>query len=78
MDNDQITALAREYAEDDNPISPYRNPSEREWDIQTDAGSAERVIRFLLRRYCLVEKSKVKEEYHVAKELLDKVPALCI
>lgn len=68
MNDDQITALAREYAEDDNPISQYRNHSEREWDILTDAGSAERVIRFLIRRYCLVEKKNAEEMYRDAKE----------
>lgn len=57
----QITALAREYAEDDNPITAHRTPTERDWDIQIDADSAERVIRFLLRRFCLVEKSKATE-----------------
>lgn len=67
MELNQITALAREYVEEENPITPYRNHSERDWDIQIDADSAERVIRFLLRRFCLVEKSRVKDEYHEAK-----------
>lgn len=68
MTTDQLTALARVYAEEENPINSYCNHSERDWDIQIDADSAERVIRFLLRRYCLVEKKDVEAKYKEAKE----------
>lgn len=54
MTDHEITALAREFsAEHDDSTIAYHQ--------------AKDVIRFLLRRYCLVEKSKVKEEYHEAK-----------
>lgn len=54
MTQEEITAIAREYAEERSSI------------MQGSLGTkiqAELVIRFLLRRYCLVEKSKVEEEY---------------
>lgn len=54
MDKDQITALAREYAEE--TVSHTRLST-------TIADDAEDVIRFLLRRYCLVEKEVVRKEY---------------
>ena len=50
----EITALAREYAE------------ERASIMQGSLGTkiqAELVIRFLLRRFCLVEKNKVETKY---------------
>lgn len=53
MNEETITSLAREYAQ---PYGLQCNP-----DNVTD------VIRFLLRRYCLVEKDRVKDEYEKAK-----------
>ncbi len=55
MNNDQITALAREYAEE---IRPY-NDKTAPLSI-LDIREAERLIRFLLRRFCLVEKERLK------------------
>lgn len=54
MTPEEITALAREFSKehDDSTIAYH---------------AAKDVIRFLLRRFCLVEKSKVEEEYHEAK-----------
>ena len=63
MNLEEITALAREYAE---AIRPY-NDKTAPLSI-LDIREAERLIRFLLRRYCLVEKSKVAEEYKRAIE----------
>ena len=52
--------LAREYAEDIRkdilPFFPRPLPDIIEVLIKADQEKAERVIRFLLRRYCLVEK----------------------
>lgn len=66
MNKDKITSLAREYAEEiyngDTDFIP----------------EAEQILEWLTHRFCLVEKSKVEEEYRVAKECLDKVPALSI
>ena len=54
MTPEQITTLAREYAEE----GIY---------VQIVEDDAAEFLRWLLRRYCLVEKSKVEEEYHEAK-----------
>ena len=53
----QITALAREYAEEIYPYLSDKIISRRTQEIK----DAERVIRFLLRRYCLVEKEAVRK-----------------
>lgn len=62
--NDQITALAREYAEETYPNLSDKIISRRTQEIK----EAERVIRFLLRRYALVEKSKIREAYKDAQK----------
>lgn len=60
MDNDQITALAREYAKE-----IYPNLSDKIISLRTqEIKNTERVIHFLLRRYCLVEKSKAESTYN--------------
>ena len=59
-DPDEITALAREYAEE--------RASMMQGSLTTKT-QAELVIRFLLRRYCLVEKSKLQEMYAAAMEI---------
>lgn len=64
MDDKSITALAREYAEE-----IYPNLSDKIISLRTqEIKNAERLIRFLLRRFCLVEKGKVKEEYNKTVE----------
>lgn len=67
MDNYTITAIAHEYAEEIYPDLSDKIISLRTLEIK----NAERLIRFLLRRYCLVEKSKIKEEYREVKAFLD-------
>ncbi len=60
MSEEEITALAREYAEEKASI------------MQGSLGTkiqAELVIRFLLRRFALVEKGKVNEMYKTAMEV---------
>lgn len=62
MDDKTITALAREYAEE-----IYPNLSDKIISLRTqEIKNAERLIRFLLRRYCLVEKSKVRSRLESA------------
>lgn len=63
MINDQITALAREYAEEATKDIPLDNDikSLRESAIKLNAEGMEKRLRWLLRRFCLVEKSKVKD-----------------
>ena len=64
MDDDQITALAREYAEE-----IYPNLSDKIISLRTqEIKNAERLIRFLTRRYCLVKKADAEEMYRDAKE----------
>lgn len=62
MKLEQIIALAREYAEetDGSPV-----------DIAYTTAIAENAIRFLLRRYCLVEKSKIRNQFESAKKLIE-------
>lgn len=75
MDDNTITALAREYAEeivqdtDSYPELPICLLNEMRKEVAEDF---EEKIRFLLRRFCLVEKSKVKAEYQQAKALFDE------
>ena len=69
MDNNQITALARELAEelynDDKSYNTIlwwcKEPKERK------AEELEYTLRFLLRRYCLVEKVQLIAHYNMAK-----------
>ena len=58
MKESEITALAREYAEftDMSPV-----------DKKNISAICECFLKYTLRRYCLVEKSKVEEDYHEAK-----------
>lgn len=70
---EEITILAREYAEEVHEATsePFKDDV-----ICEEVENAEDVIRFLLSRYCLIEKGKVEKEYHAAKELLNKIPVL--
>ena len=69
MTDNEITALAREYAEE-----IYPNLSDKIISLRTqEIKNAERLIRFLLRRYCLVEKEAVRKEYEMAREIWKRV-----
>lgn len=69
MTNEQIQALAREYAEE-----IYPNLSDKIISLRTlEIKNAERLIRFLLRRYALVEKSKATALCRLALEHGDSV-----
>ena len=69
MTDEQITAIAREYAEetikgtdfDDMPGSLRRSV------LEMNAKTMEKKLKWLLRRFCLVEKNKVEEMYLNAK-----------
>lgn len=64
MNDQEIAALAREYAEE-----IYPNLSDKIISLRTqEIKNAERLIRFLLRRYCLVEKEVVRTAYQQAME----------
>lgn len=62
MNDDQLTALAHEYAEE--CIAPYGFSRETyEELVEEKAESIAFAFRWLDRRFCLVEKSKVKQCY---------------
>lgn len=64
MTDQEINNLAREFAAERYPNLSEKIISRRTQEIK----DAERVIRFLLRRYCLVEKSKLREAYKDAQK----------
>lgn len=85
MTDPEITALAREYAEDATKTM-VSDPNLSDTDIneiKRDVSEyAEEILRFLLRRFCLVEKSKVEDVYQRAKNTERdgedlKLPLLC-
>lgn len=75
MTDDHITALAREYAEEvakGTAVDALPNGL-KENVIQRNADHFEKHLRWLLRRYCLVEKNKVKDEYDEARIFCENV-----
>lgn len=63
MTDPKITALAREYAEESaNEVGVKFDP--QDWACTNCTIEAKNVIKFLLRRFCLVEKSKVESVYN--------------
>lgn len=77
MNDDQITALAREYAEEEakgTAVDALPNGL-KENVIQRNADHFEKHLRWLLRRYCLVEKSKVIIKYKNMKRLEEDATA---
>ena len=74
MSKEQITALAREYAEAESKgtaVDALPNGL-KENVIQRNADHFEKHLRVLLRRYCLVEKEAVRKEYGRALETNQK------
>lgn len=69
MNDDQITALAREYAEGQGKHAREHGfPESFIKDmLEFNEKDFKSVLEFLLRRYCLVEKKQVIEEYKSAK-----------
>ena len=67
MTHEEITALAREYAEEATKADagdPNLSATDLNGIRHDVAEYAEEVIQFLLRRYCLVKKSKVESVYN--------------
>lgn len=72
IDNEQITALAREYSKEtfvyeylqDNPKSTAVKKI-----LDITVRDAEAVLRWLSQRYCLVEKSRLQEYYRAHIEM---------
>lgn len=69
MTQDEITALAREYA---------KGEFKAKRSVDAKADEAEQVIHFLLSRYCLVEKSEVEVHLRSARQLEKDAAALKI
>lgn len=69
MTPEETTALAREYAEEYAKGTPIeRLPNElKEHVIQQNTNHLEKFLRQVLRRYYLVEKSKLKDVYQRTK-----------
>lgn len=65
MNDEQITDIAREYAEEihADTSAPFKNDV-----VCEEIGNAESIIRWLSQRYCLVEKTKAIKEYKSAKQ----------
>ncbi len=78
MTDEGITALAREYAGE-----IYPNLSDKIISLRTlEIKNAERLIRFLLRRYCLVENEKLKairfRKVYSAEDMRSKFTEECL
>lgn len=69
MTDSEITALAREYAEEEAKGTAVESLPDgfKEYVIQRNANQFEKHLRWLLRRFCLVEKEAVRKEYHEIK-----------
>lgn len=67
MDEDKIKALGREYAEEHVITSCFSQITYEEL-LEDQAEIAAYVIRWLSSRFCIVEKSKVQEEYKDAQK----------
>lgn len=65
MDEEMINALAREYAEDHVEPHGFSESTYKEL-LEEKSEMAGYVLRWLSSRFCIVEKSKVKEEYNLA------------
>lgn len=67
MDEEMIKALAREYAEElhASTSEPFKDDV-----ICEEVENAESFLRFLLRRFCLVEKKDVRKQFEYAERLL--------
>lgn len=73
MTQDQITALAREYAEEmikDRPSEELPNCL-RNSMLAMNTEYIAKIFQWLTRRFCLVEKSKVEEEYKSSKHYFE-------
>ncbi len=71
MDKDQLTALAREYAEEYTKKKYPNAPGHvRERIVEGRLEHMEDFIPWLLRRYCIVEKGKVRRQFEYAQRLI--------
>lgn len=69
LTNDQITALAHEFAEEIYPHEEREDLGQMEFLRTSAAKHIEVSIKMLSSRFCLVEKSKVEDAYQRAKNV---------
>lgn len=73
IDNDQITALAREYAEESTKADAS-DPNLSESDLIEIRHDIEEyvtgILRFLFRRFCLVEKENIEKYFQSRNYIL--------
>lgn len=70
MNDDQLTALAREYAEEIYPHEECEDLGQMEFLRNNAIKHISSTLKMLLRRYYLVEKSKVKQIYQAKQHIL--------
>lgn len=71
MDEEKINSLAREYAEDHVEPHGFSESTYKEL-LEEKSEMAGCVLRWLSSRFCVVEKSKVQEEYNLALSNFEK------
>lgn len=79
MNEDQITALAREFAEEIYPHEEGEDLGQMSFLRNNAIKHISSTLKMLLRRYCLVEKEAVRKEYqdattHVKEAIKSKNP----
>lgn len=67
MDNDQITTIAREYAEEGIAPKGFSKATYEEL-VDEKAENVAYILRWLSSRFCLVAKERVKDEYNKTLE----------
>lgn len=65
MKESEITALAREYAD----MLKHLFPDMPEHTYRDKMSQAKNVVNIIMRRYCLVEKSKIKEVWSMITDV---------
>lgn len=78
MDKEQITALAREYAEEHVEQYGFSRSTYEEL-IEEKTEQVGNILRWMLRNFCIVEKDAVRKEYreatsHVTEAIKNKSP----
>ena len=70
MTDEQINALAREYAESVYPRNAFIKESDRDRAVLVESLNVKHFLHCLSARYCIVEKSKLTNEYDKCEERL--------
>lgn len=70
MTDDQITSLAREYAEEIYPHEEGEDLGQMSFLRNNAIKHIGSTLKMLLRRFCLVEKSKIRQIYQAKQHIL--------